>query len=558
MTRTLRYLLAAAAIAFCALPALARDLALVLGTESYERLERLPRGAEVTAATAGIAALGFEVVSLRNGRADSTAETLAAFMEAVPDADRILVALSGRFATDGRRTWLLTAETGTPGILSLGAEAVSVESILAVLGRAPGRALLLLGAAPGTQTVFDPWLREGIGTLDIPQGVTVLTGEPRHVADFMRNELARPEADLARLVAQNDRIMGSGFLPQHFVFMPPMPAAPVRPTEPPPVDPAVEDALWNRVRQQDNVEAYRGYLRQFPDGRYAAEAESAISAILAEPFRDARLAEEALALTRDQRRSIQSDLTTLGFDTRGVDGIFGPGTRRAIANWQQENGFAQTTYLTAEQISRLDAQAARRAAEIAAEQERQRQEALRLDRAYWEETGARGDEAGLRAYLGRYPQGIFAEVARARLERIEEERRRTEAEADRAAWNSARRTDTVAAYRAYLRQFPQGTYRADAERRIAEIERPVTPPPPPADDNAARAAEEALGLNALTARMVESRLAALGLDPGEVDGRFDNRTRAAIRRYQQQNGLAVTGYLDEFTVLQLVTGALQD
>ena len=36
--------------------------------------------------------------------------------------------------------------------------------------------------------------------------------------------------------------------------------------------------------------------------------------------------EDALGLSRGERRNIQQDLTDLGFNTRGVDGLFGNGT----------------------------------------------------------------------------------------------------------------------------------------------------------------------------------------------------------------------------------------
>ncbi len=557
--------------------AMAGDVALVLGNERYDTLGRLPRGAEVTVATAGLSALGFDISVLRNGDAAGVARTLEGFLEVVPDAGRIVVALSGRFVTDGERTWFLTADAGAPGILTLGETAIPVDSLLAVLARAPGQALLLLGADPGATVEFDPWLHEGIGALDIPQGVTVLTGEPRPVADFLRDALGRPEGDLAALLAEDGRLVAAGFLPASFPFMPALPEVVV----PPAADAdriAADEALWRRVMAQDNVEAYRGYLRQFPEGRHIAEAQTAIAAILSEPFRDERLAEEALGLTREQRRDIQSDLTTMGFDTRGIDGIFGQGTRRAIMNWQQENGFAQSGYLTMEQVQRLDGQAARRAAEIATEAERQRQEAARLDRAYWEETGARGDEAGLRAYLMRHPQGMFAAEAQQALERILRQAQEDQAARESGAWETARRQDSARAYRDYLRAFPEGPHAAEARARIAAIEGavvPVDPAQPPgqgsepgsepgsgtpqagqAETDRARAVEEALGLNSLTLRLIESRLAGLGLDPGEVDGRFDNRTRRAIRRYQEENGIAPSGYLDEQTMVRILAGVI--
>ena len=50
---------------------------------------------------------------------------------------------------------------------------------------------------------------------------------------------------------------------------------------------------------------------------------------------------------------MQAGLTRRGFDTRGVDGSFGRGTRNAIAAWQQANDLTATGYLTANQFERL-------------------------------------------------------------------------------------------------------------------------------------------------------------------------------------------------------------
>jgi len=275
--------------------------------------------------------------------------------------------------------------------------------------------------------------------------------------------------------------------------------------------------------------------------------------IIAEPNRMARKAEEALSLTREQRREIQRALTILDYNTRGIDGIFGPGSRRAIANWQQVNGYGQTTYLTTEQISRLDAQASRRAAELEAEAERKRREEARLDRAYWDETGARGDEPGYRAYLGKYPDGIFSQLAQERLSAIEDQKRAAAEAEDRAAWDSARAGNTVAAYQTYLRAYPDGVFKADAEAQITALTQADSDQ---ADLDAARAQEAALGLNPITARLVEARLQQLGLEPGVVDGRFDDDTRRALRRYQRARDLPVTGYLNEPTVVRLLADSV--
>ncbi|MCB2122670.1 MAG: peptidoglycan-binding protein, partial [Rhodobacteraceae bacterium] len=132
-------------------------------------------------------------------------------------------------------------------------------------------------------------------------------------------------------------------------------------------------------------------------------ARAAIEAIRAQPLLQAQKAEEALALSRDRRREVQRNLSLLEFDPRGIDGLFGPGSRRAIAAWQKANRIEATGYLDADQLTRLQAQADRRAAELEAEARARQAELDRQDRLYWEQTGAAGDEAGLRAYLKRYP-----------------------------------------------------------------------------------------------------------------------------------------------------------
>ena len=541
------------ALTLMAARASAENAALILGTDRYEVLGQLPGAAGITRSADALNALGYTVTALPNGRADSIATALAGFMASTTAGSPVIVALSGRFVTDGGRTWYLSAEATAPTILTLGPTAISVESLLQVLGRAPGRAILLLGVDPAGDAVFDPWLREGIGRLTAPQGVTILRGTPADLAAFMANDLATARADLAKLVADNGTLTPQGFLPRGMVFMPA--AATEAPVIAPPVvlDTTAETALWEGAVALDTVPAYRDYLRRYPTGQFAGLAETAITAILSEPNRAARLAEDALALTREQRRNIQRNLSLLDFNPRGIDGIFGPGTRSAITNWQQTGGFAQTSYLTAEQINRIEAQAARRAAQIEAEAERQRAEQDRLDRAYWDETGASGDEAGFRAYLDRFPDGLFAEDAADQLTLIEDIKRREAAAEERAAWDRIRTADTVRGYQNYLRVFPDGAFRDEAQARIAALSQAETDAGANQD---AAALEQALGLNLLAARLVEVRLDALGLNPGEVDGQFDAATRRALRRYQRERDLPVSGYLNEPTVVRLLADAL--
>jgi peptidoglycan hydrolase-like protein with peptidoglycan-binding domain len=532
----------------------AEDVALVLGTEAYETLDRFARAGEVVDAVGALEGLGFNVIALPNGRRANTAAALDAFLAAVPEADRIVVALAGRFVTDGTRTWFLTADADEPGLLSLGDRAVSVDALLTVMARAQGKAVMLLGLDEDDDGAADPWLHFGLADISPPEGVTVLAGAPRVIAGLVEDTLAVPGADLSEAVEDSGRIAVAGYMPSSFVFLPEDRAAiPLAPVVLDAVARAEEEAFWEGVVALDTAEAYRSYLNAWPRGRFAPEAEASIAAILAEPNRDARLTEEGLDLSRDERRDIQRNLTLLGYGTRGIDGILGPSSRGAIRYWQQQNGFPQTGYVTAEQINRIDAQAARRAAQLEVEAVRLAQIAAAADRAFWDETGARGDEAGLRAYLERYPDGLSSQEAAARLAEIEQANRNAAADEDRAAWDRVRSRNTIAAYRDYLEFRPNGAFVAEAEARIQAMTQDIVVAP---RTDEAQAAEEALSLNSATLRMVETRLDQLGLEPGAADGELDGDSRRAIRNYQRERGLDVTGYLDEPSLVRLLADTL--
>jgi serine/threonine protein kinase len=88
----------------------------------------------------------------------------------------------------------------------------------------------------------------------------------------------------------------------------------------------------------------------------------------------AQAGEAALGLTQADRQRLQLALTSLGFNTRGNDGIFGPRSREMIAAWQKAKAQTETGYLSAGQQALLlregaSAAASARAGQQAAEKE---------------------------------------------------------------------------------------------------------------------------------------------------------------------------------------------
>ncbi|MHA6324613.1 peptidoglycan-binding domain-containing protein [Roseivivax sp. CAU 1753] len=541
--------------------ALADTAALIVENASPSMLDRL-RGTEgIMAAVSPLRDEGVDVLALRGADGAAMRDGLVRFLDTLDaDTDGVAVLLSGRFVHSATETYLLplAAETGTAGDVFL--QALPVAPLLAVLGAYPGRALLILAEA-GPQPVVADFLRDGAGDIDLPQGVTLIRGAPDTIGRLVRDDLGVPARTLVA-VARDAGLGVEGYAPDDLVFLPAAsaPGAPVRDTPPRPVpgaavvDTAAEARLWREASAEDTREAYAMYLSAFPEGPNAAEARDRIADIDADPDRDARRAEEALALNREARAEIQRDLSILDYNTRGIDGIFGPGTRGAISAWQRDNGIEESGFLSGNQIARLDDQAAQRAEELEREAARREEQRAREDRLYWRDTGASGDAEGLRAYLARYPDGDYADLATEQLAEIDAQAR-AEAEAqDRRAWEQAEAAGTEAAYREYLAAFPNGAFAGEAQRRLVEVDRPSTERQAEAQ---AQAQEAALNLTPIAKRLAEARLSTFGFEPGPVDGRFDADTRRAIRRYQQSRGLTVTGYFDQVTVVRLLADSIR-
>ncbi len=527
----------------CAAPLWAADIALVIGNEDYDEIRDLRRGDNVVAAASALERAGIDVVGARNADLSELQSSVAQYAQMAPNADGLIVVLSGRFMHSATDTFLLPVDTDRPGIARLSFNALPLSTVLAVLSASPERAVLVL-VGDGESDQIGAYLQAGIGQPTIPEGVTIVSANTREGARFMRDVLAAPGASIPDAVGATRGMRAAGYLPDGFAFL--------ELEDAPEIDEA-EAGYWELVQELDTINSYRRYLDRYPNGPHADEAQQRVDAYTNEPNRRARLAEEALNLTREQRQQVQRALTILDYRPRGIDGIFGPGTRGAIARWQDANNLRSTTYLNAAQTNRLLQQGQARAEEMEAAAEARRLELERQDRDYWRRTGENGGEGNFRAYLERYPDGLYAEIANARLEAIDERKRNRAERRDRRAWEQAQELNSLDGYRAYLSAFPNGVFADEAQARVRVYEEEA------ANANAlarARAEEDALGLNPVTRQLVERRLNALGLKPGRVDGQFNERTRRAIRRFQDRRNLQVTGYLNEPTMVRLLAGGI--
>jgi peptidoglycan hydrolase-like protein with peptidoglycan-binding domain len=540
----LRAIILAGGLTFCAGAALASGLVLILANERYPTLGTA-RGAEaVLQAERALGAAGFRT----DVASDLSAAAMRGALAQVSDdietfaAERVVLVFAGHAVHGASGVWLLGTDTARADVAGVEATGVRLDTLLAIASELQGGALVAV-ADMGFPSRPGAGLQRGLPVaIDVPQGVTLVRGPVPALTAFLR-DVGQPGGNLAALAARHRGLVIEGFTPRFLPFVPEG-AAPDSDALA-----AADQAAWEEARALGTIEAFRTYLDEFPQGLFVVAAQDALLRLENAPDR----VEAALNLTRDERRAIQRDLTLLGFNPRGIDGIFGPGTRGAITAWQGRNGHAQTGFVNRDQIFQLAGQGARRAAELEAEARERQLEQERLDRAFWRDTGAGRDEAGMRAYLERFPDGIFASIAQDRLAVIDAQRR-SEAEArDRAAWDRAEAFDTVDGYEAYLRDYPRGAFAAQAQERIEALSGPRRPGRlSAAEIEAARRAEAALNLPQFSRALIERRLAALGFDPGLIDGQFDEATRRAIRRYQRAADLPPTGYLTESMVARLL------
>ncbi|MEM1375012.1 MAG: peptidoglycan-binding domain-containing protein [Pseudomonadota bacterium] len=486
------------------------------------------QSAEVTtAAQTALRRAGFEVQLFSRRGPGELAEYLQARFEGMDDGDHVIVYVEGDILVYGGRAYLLDPRGQTPLTrFNIGQRAFDLNPILHAMGEHPDRSVMLLSDDRKPRALLN-LEREVPAFGAAPKGVGLVTG-PR---DALMRGAARLMREGTSTAAAFRGLKLQGTAQRDAPFLAPGTG----------LDRA-DRVAWQQAERAGTIQAYLAYLTEFSDGQFADAALARIAELREKPPAPptAEEIEAALGLDRAARRQVQQNLSDLGFNPRGIDGVFGPGTRKAILAWQLSREFEPTSFLSGNQVVALEAQGDSRRREIARE-----------DDAYWERTGALGGEDRLRAYLDRYPSGRHSEKARAQLAAFEEDRRKEGEARERIAWVEALRIDRADAYRDFLRRFPSGVYSAEAEARLAALSNPGAGS---SDVAKAEAAEAQVLDNPILRLLAERRLAEFGFNPGSVDGRFTEGTRRAIRAFQKAAGIPSTGYIDRRTAAALISG----
>ncbi|MCP5085367.1 MAG: peptidoglycan-binding protein [Rhodobacteraceae bacterium] len=538
----------AVVLGVCAPVAHAEDVALVISNSMYRNFVDVENAEAVLAATPDLEGAGYKVIQVENATEAGLQEAITAFETALSEADRAIVVLSGGFLHTGSVTWFAPTDLRSPSLSAVGFEGLPVSAVLSYLQQKPGGAALFLASVgaegPGGLVA------KGVGEISVPQGVLLVQGDPKGIANSLSRDFLAEGVSLAGAVKRaGSSIRAKGYISQLSTL-----SATGEPTVgSSAIDATIlaEQAYWQAVSDLNSKQAFQAYIDRYPDGEFAAVAGAKVQAIndATPKVTPEQQVEIDLKLTRSDRRRVQEQLSLLEYDTKGIDGLFGPATRSALKRWQSQNGAVASGYLTPKLLQKLRLQAEKRARRLADEARKKREQRDAADAAFWQATGANGNEADLLAYLKKYPDGLYAEPARSRLKAIEAGKRQNALASETALWDEAVQSNKIRDYRAYLTAYPDGTFKDTAVARIEEIKASRK-------DNeaviAAKAEEASMPISPPMRILLETQLRKLKFDPGKIDGVFDKETRKAIRKYQKSRDIEVTGFLTRRTVVRLM------
>ena len=405
--------------------ALADDLALVIGNGTYANAPEADTAVrDAEAVTQALTDAGWTVTKGVNLDRDAMQTMIRDFAAGLDKADRIAIFYSGHALRSGGMTYLAPIDARADTLTDVLFEGVPLDLLLRLAATRPGDAVVFVDGAQLRGFRPTDFVEPGLADLEGPEGVMIISAaapgravrrsrwRDSRFARLIVDRFMQPGASVREVAGSvPNPTFVTGDVDDDFVMVdPPAPA-----DDPSSLDAEIELTFWRAAERSGRKEDYEAYLKRYPDGYFVELARQRLG-IREDGTREPEVpevdpvveAENALNLSRIRKRRVQEYLQALGFDPRGIDGIFGPGTRNALRGWQRSRRYDNTGYLNAEQLQQLRAEgmAAIEEARRLAEEARQKAEAE--DNAFWEDTGALGTAGGLRAYLEKYPEGIHA------------------------------------------------------------------------------------------------------------------------------------------------------
>lgn len=183
---------------------------------------------------------------------------------------------------------------------------------------------------------------------------------------------------------------------------------------------------------------------------------------------------------------------------------------------------------------------------------------------FWQSISNSSNAADFEAYLSKYPNGQFADLAHNKIAGLRPPPAPPPPpppDPEVVFWQVIQNSNNAADFEAYLSRYPNGQFAALAQARVAALRPPPPSPAPEKETTVAMAVpppapapppEGEAAWSADQKREVQEALRALGHFRGEADGNFGSQTRAAIKQFQSFEGMDETGTLTEDQRHQLI------
>ncbi len=290
-----------------ALPAYAKRVALVVGIDRYQNVTSLKKAvndARVISET--LNDLGFSVIEVHNPGRRSMNLKLAEFTNQIDAGDEALFFFSGHGIQTDSGNYLLPADIpkGRAGEEFVKSESVAVRKIMRMITKARARVSILILDACRNNPFAGKYGKSigtarGLGRTEAPEGSFIMysAGEGQVALDRLNNHDPNPNSVFTRILAPMlkqpglkitdmarklrrkvqkiarrvghkqrpayyDEVTGDFYFRKGTGRIPP--GTVVR------MDP--DEQLWKRIAGSNNDSDFKFYLRQFPQGKYAAVA----------------------------------------------------------------------------------------------------------------------------------------------------------------------------------------------------------------------------------------------------------------------------------------------
>jgi uncharacterized caspase-like protein/peptidoglycan hydrolase-like protein with peptidoglycan-binding domain len=412
-----------------------RRIALVIGNGAYTQAAPLTNPAnDARAVAAALERLGFEVVSGFDMSNADLRKAVRSFADKLVGADVALFFYAGHGLQVAGENYLIPVDAAIRSEADLDFNAVKMDLVSRQMDREAKVKIIMLDAC--RDNPFQKELTRSMGktrSATVKQGLAeisnaggtliafatdpgsvALDGDGKHspftTALLKHIEtpgveigliMRRVTKDVFELTGERQRPWTNASLTGELYLKPGdtagTPPSAQMPVAAPPSSTTFDDrqmelAMWQAADKSGQVADFEEYLKRYPNGQFAGLARNRLEALKNKPagspptntagvdptraIDQNRSADEAaelkIGLAPNDRVGIQRRLTLIGYDTRGVDGSFGPGTRTAISRWQQATNFTPTGFLNADQYATLIKQS-ENAFIVWQQQQRQRQ-----------------------------------------------------------------------------------------------------------------------------------------------------------------------------------------